>query len=62
MRQEQIRERLNKYIASEGVTAKFIAKKLNIHEPILSRFRRNMIDVYPEQLDIIEEFLNSKQF
>lgn len=32
---QEIRKRLNQYIADEGVTAKFIAKKLNIHESVL---------------------------
>jgi len=61
VRQMEVRKRLNKFIADEGVTAKFIANKVNIHESNLSKFRRNMSDLYPEQLDTIEIFLNSKQ-
>jgi len=59
--QTEIRKRLNEYIFEEGVRAKHIAKKINIHEPIISKFRQNKMDIRQEQLKLIEEFLNTKQ-
>lgn len=60
-RDQKLRKRLNQYILNEGVTAKFIANKLSIHESVLSRYRKDKAELYPEQLDAIELFLNSKQ-
>lgn len=60
MREEQIRARLNNYITNNGITAKFIANQLDIHESTLSRFRKNRIELYSEQLDAIELYLNKK--
>lgn len=61
MKQELIRQKLNEFIADEGIRANFIAQKVNIHVSVFSRFRKNKLDLYPEQLDAIEIFLNSKQ-
>ena len=60
MRQEEIRMRLNQYFSDEGVTAKHVAKILQIHESVLSRFRKDKTDLYPETLDAIEHFLSIK--
>ena len=61
VRQKEVRKRLNEYIANEGVTAKHIAKKINIFESVFSKFRQDKADLYPEQLDSIEMFLDTKQ-
>ena len=60
MRQEEIRMRLNQYFLDEGVTAKHVAKILQIHESVLSRFRKDKTVLYPETLDAIEDFLRVK--
>jgi len=61
VRQEEIRIKLNQYFLDEGVTAKHVAKILQIHESVLSRFRKNKTDLYPETLDAIKHFLSVKQ-
>lgn len=54
--------RLNQYFLDEGVTAKHVAKILQIHESVLSRFRKDKTDLYPETLDAIEQFLSVKAY
>lgn len=61
MRQDEVRKNLNKYISDEGVTAKHVAKTLEIHESVLSRFRKNKTTLYPETLQAIENYLSIKQ-
>ena len=61
MNQEEVRENLNRYISDEGVTAKHVAKTLQIHESVLSRFRKNKTILYPETLKQIENYLSVKQ-
>lgn len=60
MRQEEIRQRLNKYIQNEGITAKHICNQLGMSQPLLSKFRKNRINLYPEQITMIEIYLDRK--
>jgi len=58
---EEIRKRLNQYILNNGVSAKFISCQVGLHESTLSRFRKDKVELYPETLDAIKKYLDSKQ-
>jgi hypothetical protein len=56
--QDLIRNRVNEYIKSTGVTAKWVADHCNIPVDIMSRFRSNKKDLYKESLETLERYLN----
>lgn len=57
---EIIREELNSYLKSTGVSSKWIAQHCNpkIPEDILSRFKNGKRDLNEESLISLDEYLN----
>ncbi|WP_019850647.1 helix-turn-helix transcriptional regulator [Desulfitobacterium sp. PCE1] len=59
-KQEEIRERLERYIRDLGVSQKFICNQLNMHQPVLSSYKRGKIDLSLDQLSALERYLNER--
>lgn len=59
-KQEEVRERLKYYIRDFGVSQKFICNQLHMHQPVLSNFKKGKIELSSEKVDMIEDYLNSK--
>lgn len=60
--QSRLRNRLRKFLDSEGVTQKFIAKKICINTSILSRFKNGQIDLEIADEGLLEDYLKSKGY
>lgn len=60
--QEEIRERLRSFLVSEGVTQKFIAKKIGLNTSALSRFKTGQEDIEPVAIALLDDFLKSKNY
>lgn len=62
MQQEEMRNRLRKLIASEGITQKFIANRVCIDEPVLSKFKNGKAILFNNDLEKLDTFLKSKGY
>lgn len=60
--QSELRTRLRKFLASEGVTQKFIANQISIETPILSRFKNAKINLEEIDAKLLDDFLKSKNY
>jgi predicted XRE-type DNA-binding protein len=58
-RQIEIRQKLNEYITSNGVKAKYIAELLDICPSLISRFRNSKVEMRIHKLEVVEEFLSN---
>lgn len=58
MNQEELRNRLNKYIEGNGVAAKWVANHCDIPDYTLSKFRNSKIEeLYQKSADALDTFL-----
>ena len=48
--------------ASEGITQKFIAKKVDIKPPILSKFKNGLVELDIFGVEALDNFLTSKGY
>lgn len=62
MQQESLRNRLCDFLASEGITQKFIAKKVDIKPPILSKFKNGLVELDIFGVEALDNFLTSKGY
>jgi hypothetical protein len=59
--QEETRIRLRNLINEEGIKQNFICKKINnLDVSVMSRFLKGQKELYPETLDLLIKFLDSK--
>ena len=62
MQQEDLRKRLRELIASEGITQKFIARKIFIDEPVLLKFKNGKAVLLNNDIEKLDNFLKSKGY
>lgn len=60
--QQDLRKRLCELIVSEGVTQKFIADRLEIDAPVLSKFKNGKAVLFNSDLEKLDTFLKSKGY
>ncbi len=60
--QNELRSRLHSFLASEGTTQKFIARKLGINISILSLFKNGKTDLDELDFEMLDGFLKSKNY
>jgi len=61
MKQDDVRERLNEFIAVTGIKAKHIAREvMGMHESVFSLFRHGKADLDALQIQKIIEYLKAK--
>lgn len=60
--QNELRSRLHSFLASEGTTQKFIARKLGINISILSLFKNGKTDLDELDFEMLDGFLKSKSY
>lgn len=59
---ELLHERFCSFLKEEGVTQKFIAKKLKISESILSRWKKKNVELDLLDSEKLDEFLTNKGY
>ena len=58
LNQEELKNRINKYIAKNGISAKWIANHCNIPDYTLSKFRNSKIEeLYQKSAEALDKFL-----
>ncbi len=58
--QEEVRTKLNDYIETNGIKAKYISERVDIPDYILSRFRSGKIELNGSSLNRLIEYLKVK--
>jgi hypothetical protein len=60
--QRELRDRLHKFLASEGTTQKFVANKVCIDTSILSRFKNGKMNLESVDEKLLSDFLTKKGY
>lgn len=58
--QEVVREKLVKYLKTSGIKQNFLSEQTNIPSDILSRFKNAKIDLWDNDLDVLDKFISER--
>ena len=62
MKQEDIRNRAKKLVNDKGIKWKHICKMIGLNDSTLSAYQRGKIDLYPETLAALDDYLKSEGY
>ena len=62
MNQDDVRQRVHKYITERGVKWKHINKAIGLPDSVMSAYQHGKIELYPESLTKLDAFLKAEGY
>lgn len=62
LNQEEVRQRLCRYISERGIKQTYISNVLNLHASNLSRFKQEKLNLSMKDLIKLNQFLSAKGY